>query len=253
MPREEKYASPVDFMRDYVDLFNKQIDSPKKVFLREIEYVRDYEQSLLDYVINLSSQDHLDLTKYKEIEDILDSFHRQQYYDVIFYDSFILQYTKGVAFLLDRVDMEVSSGVFTNVDILFYFCSANLDLNSVIIKTSNCETMYLNGEDAQTDDLQRLVEFINQKLSSVQQSILYSSLELYIRYSPSDSIISDKRVIKYTLGHCVIFLFEECDKTNAEKYVLLTNLMGEFITKRIGNDEDISLIKEYSEELIKDV
>ncbi|KAF9763968.1 hypothetical protein NGRA_0933 [Nosema granulosis] len=266
--REEKiltkqYVSPIEFMKDYIELFNLQLNTPKKIFFREIDYSKDYEQSLLNYVIDLAIQDHLEIERYKEIEDILSSFAICSYYDVHFYDKSALQYIKGVAFLLDRLDTEISNGKLEHINLLVYFYNFNFDFTEAIVNTLQIEEILMKmatdkeNQNKHTEEnfkfleeTQNTTNLVNSKLENIKMSHFATSTELKNRFTPSDKIVGNQKVTKYTVSGCLLFVVKNLPVSNEEKYFILTNLISEMVTKKTGTDEDINVMKEYSEKLI---
>ncbi|EOB15238.1 hypothetical protein NBO_7g0059 [Nosema bombycis CQ1] len=247
----KKYNSPVEFMKDYTELFEEQLRTPKKIMLKEIEYFNEFEEALLNYTIKISSKDKLDIEFYEEIENILDTIRSKTYYDLDFYELSVLQYIKGIAFLLDRLDTEVKEGNFDNVELLYYFCDLNIDLTESLAAFIEKDLINLeNLKKIKWAQYQKLLNRINLKLQEDKTFIITSNNELKKRYSPSDELLGQSRIRNYLLSDCIKIIVKRSKKTNEEKYFFITTLISEFLTEDIGSEEDIAALKEYSNQML---
>ncbi|EQB60253.1 hypothetical protein NAPIS_ORF02203 [Vairimorpha apis BRL 01] len=103
---KQKYNLPFDFIVDYIKVYNEQINTPFKVFLEDITYFKIYEQSLLNYLVNLSTC--------------------LEFYDNNFYEITKLNFIKSIAIMIDKVDLEILKFNFDNIRCLFVYTDYEL-------------------------------------------------------------------------------------------------------------------------------
>jgi hypothetical protein len=260
---DKKYNSPLDFIVDYIDMYTKQARVFYKVYAKDIQYYKIYEQSLLNYLIRKTGERSINLSDFIEVENLINEFLGRRFYDEVFIQCTILVYIKGVAILLDNVILEVNQYNYENIKCLYFYTNSNINLYNLFTKKAfkhirmNKESLIVYNKSF-WDILNEIIEdmdTINKIIENTEVSHIIGDPDLMKRVSVSTNILGDHRVEKYDKKRFFEVVLERLkyiigDVSNDRKYVIITNLVSELILKGICKEEDLEEYIKYSKELI---
>lgn len=250
----KEFADPVEFIRDYIDVYEKQRSVPVKVYLEEISYYERFEPMFLDLVLGKALSEGSDLN-FPEVEELLQTFCSKEFYDERFYLESTLVLIKGIAILIDRVDQEIQKRKFDNVRYLYYYTTESIDLTQVLVDPY---TRYIQDPPAlvsKMGELRETVEFVNRQLEGVGNSFLVNDKRLKERMNLSEGILGQKRIEKYKIEDVYRSIFDllmvRATGMDVESgYVYIMGFCSEFLVSEVGDEKTILCLKEYASGLL---
>lgn len=249
----KKYNLPFDFIVDYIKVYNEQINTPFKVFLEDITYFKIYEQSLLNYLVNLSTVKKIDINEYSKLENILIDMKCLEFYDNNFYEITKLNFIKSIAIMIDKVDLEILKFNFDNIRCLFVYTDCKLNLYNLFTEKLINLNIYNTDFWEMFTIIKKHMNYINNEIKNVELSQYVNEDELSKRISISLKLLGDKKIIEYKieglLNEMLIF-FKNCELPKNEKYCLITEFCSNYIIKEHGQEKDLHEFVRYSKTLI---
>ncbi|KMV66289.1 hypothetical protein M970_040790 [Encephalitozoon cuniculi EcunIII-L] len=250
-----EFGDPVEFIRKYIDVYERQRSVPVKVFLEDVSYYERFEPRFLDLVLKRAlSEESADLNL-PEVEALLCSFREKEFYDERFYLESTLVLIKGIAILVDRVDQEVQRNDFRNLRYLYYYTDEAIDLTRILVGPY---TRYV--EDPQVlvskmPELRNAVELVNKQLEGVGRSFLADDERLKDRVNLSEGILGTRRIERYVTeevyGSIFDLLIVKATGMDVDSgYLYIMGFCSEFLVHEAGSEETILRLKEYAAALL---
>ncbi|AFM98128.1 hypothetical protein EHEL_040770 [Encephalitozoon hellem ATCC 50504] len=251
----KEFADPVEFIKGYVDVYEKQRGVPVKVYLEDISYYERFEPMFLDLVLKRALSEGSSDLNFPEVEELLHAFCGKEFYDERFYLESTLVLIKGIAILVDRVDQEVQRRMFDNVRYLYYYTTEPIDLTRVLVDPC---TRCIQDPPALVKEMAKLREtvgFVNKQLEDVGNSFLANDRRLKDRMNLSEGILGQKRIEKYRIedvyGSIFDLLMVKATGMDMESgYVYIMGFCSEFIMSEVGEEDAILHLKEYANGLL---
>lgn len=251
----KEFSDPVEFIREYVDVYEKQRNVPVKVYLEDISYYERFEPIFLDLVIGRALSEGSSDLNLPEVEELLHEFCKKEFYDERFYLECTLVLIKGIAILIDRVDQEVQRQNFNNLRYLYYYTTEPIDLTRMLVDPY---TRYIEDPQilvSRMAELRRTVEFVNKQVKGVGSSFLAKDSRLKDRMNLSEGILGQKRIDDYKIedvyGSIFDLLMVKATGMEVELgYVYIMGFCSEFLVSELGDEESILRLKEYANSLL---
>ncbi|KAF5139720.1 hypothetical protein AAJ76_1900046273 [Vairimorpha ceranae] len=260
--KKKNYKTPIDFIEDYIIMYSKQAKVPYKLYFKNLEYSKIYEISLFNYLVETK------IENYQILENLLKKMVVMQWCDHTFYNLTLSIFIKGVAIALDKVIQQVEVLDFTNVNFLYFYSNANINLYFVMaLKIVNC--LHITKENKNREIKLKIldtfwfllvkcykdIENINRALTSYNQSQFINNEELKKRVFIPEILLGSKRIDIYERKQLMSCILQEI-KIKAQKmcteklYIFIVNLISELIIREICDESELVDFHEYSRDLL---
>lgn len=249
------FKNPVEFIEAYKKMYNKQSIVPVKLQLSEIPYYCIFQKELLEGVLEVVQRKVICPDYLCNLEEALYDFQESEFIDLSFLTSTKLILIKGIAILMDRIDQEMKSYDFTNINLFFKYNSSPIDLTKHLSLYLENSWVHFSELIVKLKELREAIDLINYKLDGIELSRMSEEPELLARINISVIFLGEERKVNYDyLIVCEsLRLNLETKAKNMEQnegFMYIMGFISEYLTSGMSDDALLENLKIFAYSLI---